>query len=162
MKTKDFNTLLNTTMLNIGSARQNLQTLLVAGFEQYKDHGNTIYLTKVYTTCIGVRALNTKLMGKFIMSMANVHIVTDKKSKEVSFRKNGKEVVVADLITVWYAYIDEAAAAKKANKAYAKKITKLINTAMKDAEQGINAHDVLKAILASDSINLNDLMEEVK
>lgn len=44
-------------------------------------------------------------------------------------------------------------------KDYAKKLTQLVTKALKDEDEGIDAKDVLYAILASDELSLQDLMQ---
>lgn len=97
----NFNTKLAGFKTSINNQRDNLNDLIVFGIEHYSEHGNTLYLSKVMNTCVGVKALPTQAIKQFIQDHANVAWKKDKAGNMV-FKKNGKEVV-AEIPTIkWY------------------------------------------------------------
>ena len=67
------------------------------------------------------------------------------------------EFLSVDTNNIWVWADNEIVIAAKP-KDYAKKITELVTKALKDEEQGIDAKELLFALLASDELTLGDLM----
>lgn len=63
--------------------------------------------------------------------------------------------------TIWTWADTEIEVAPKA-KNYGMKISKLVDKALNDAEEGIELKEVLFAIMSSDSVSLGDLMQSIK
>jgi hypothetical protein len=61
---------------------------------------------------------------------------------------------------IW-TWADKEIEVKAKAKNYAMKIGKLVDKALTDSDEGINLKEVLFAIMASDAVNLNDLMHSL-
>ena len=83
------------------SQRDNLQEFLEFGLLHYKEHGNTIYLSRTLNVCVGVSALPTRAIKDYIKDHANVQWKKDKAGNMV-FMKVGKKVEVTMPDVVWY------------------------------------------------------------
>jgi hypothetical protein len=84
-----------------------------------------------------------------------------KKIKDGSYAKKlakTEEWLEDEANDIWKFDADSLAPPVAKAKAYAEKITKLINKALKDEEQGITKAELRYAILASDDVTLADMM----
>lgn len=99
--TKNFNTKLSAVITSTKKMRENVQSLIGFGLEQYRDHGNASYLSSILNKCIGVKALPTVTLKDYIRDHANVNWTT-LKDKTKGFKKNGKDVEVTMPTVVWY------------------------------------------------------------
>lgn len=88
--------------------RDVLHHLLMFGFQQYKDHGNTGFLSEAICSVIKVKSLPTNNIKEYVKAHANValHQVKDAKPGDLQwvFKKQGKEVKVTMPTIVWYAH----------------------------------------------------------
>lgn len=97
----NFNKILTGVINGASRGRDVLQALLVFGLEHFRDTGDTVYLTRCLTACIGVQSLPTKTMKAFIQAHANV-TWTKASDSTMVFKKEGKEVTVKPVSTLWY------------------------------------------------------------
>lgn len=110
---KEFAAKLRGFKTSAANIRDNLQALLVYGFEQYRDHqGNATPLTEVMSVVSEVRTIPAKTIKAYIGAHANVALVKNKGTGKLVFKKNGKEVEVTMPVVPWYAH-----EANKANDA---------------------------------------------
>lgn len=86
--------------------RDVLQALIVFGLLQYKEHGNTGFLSEAINGVMKVRAIPTNNVKEYIKAHANVVLHENKKAtdKELRFvfKKQGKDVKVTEPTVVWY------------------------------------------------------------
>ena len=98
---KSFNKVLHGLVRSATAQRDLAQILLVFGLEHYKQHENTVYLTRMLNACVGVKSLPTRTMKEFIQAHANVSWQKTTDGSMV-FKKVGKEVQVTMPTTLWY------------------------------------------------------------
>lgn len=110
---KEFAAKLRGFKTSAANIRDNLQALLVYGFEQYRDHqGNATPLTEVMAVVSEVRTIPAKTIKAYIGAHANVALVKNKSTGKLVFKKAGKDVQVTMPVAPWYAH-----EANKANDA---------------------------------------------
>lgn len=100
---KSFKTVLKSWTTSQEKQRDVLQALLVFGFEQFKDHGNTGFLTEAINGVAKVKSIPTNNVKEYIKAHANValHQAKDGPFAWV-FKKSGKEVKVTMPTVSWY------------------------------------------------------------
>lgn len=99
--TKNFNAKLSGLINSAKTQRDNLQALIVFGLLQYRDHGNTTFLSIALNKCIGVKSLPTTTIKDYIKEHANLRW-TQLKDKSHGFKKDGSVVEVKEIQVTWY------------------------------------------------------------
>ena len=102
---QNFKSQLASLVRSTASQRDKLQALIEFGLAQYKEHGDTVYLTMAMRAVVGVRAFRTETLKGYIKAHANV-TWTKAKDKTMVFKKTGKgtEPEVKELDGVWYEF----------------------------------------------------------
>jgi hypothetical protein len=136
--------------------RDNLQSLIVAGLEQYAAHGNTVYLTSTLEKCIGVKSLPTASIKEYIKAHADVKWTKSKDGKNVVFAKStakGVERSVTMPDTAWYNHESKTKSEAKADtdgmaslKATYNRLTKLIADGKLKADSVVETQKALAAL----------------
>ena len=104
MNKSTFNKALSAFISSQTTQRDKLQVILMAGFEQAIDNGNTEYLTKALNACINVRSLPTNAIKEYV----KVHIENcawlKGKDGNMVFKKaiKAKPMIVTMPTVVWY------------------------------------------------------------
>jgi len=100
MESKAFNQKLSGLVRSARNQRENVQELIEAGLNQYQEHGNTVYLTKLLNECIGVKSLPTNSIKEYVKAHANVKWVKGKDG--MVFKKDGNDVHVTMPTDKWW------------------------------------------------------------
>lgn len=72
MKQQTFNTKLSGVVRSLNTSKVNIQELIEAGFAQYEEHGNTVYLTALVNKVKATKAAPLKTITAYIAEQANV------------------------------------------------------------------------------------------
>jgi hypothetical protein len=99
---KSFNVKLSGFVASSKNQRQSLQDLIEYGLETYKVHSDTSALSRIVNTLVGVRTIPSKTIKAYICDHANLKLAKVKGSIMFVFKKDGKEVVVKPVATVWW------------------------------------------------------------
>ena len=134
--------------------RDNAQEFIVFGLEQFRDHGNTGFLTMFLNGCVGIKSMPTRTLKDYIVEHAGV-VYAKLKDDTYGFKKSGKgdpQVTMPEV--VWYEW--EGGKHNKVKPmdvvALAKSLITRIEKAqkegkIKDEQAAIKIHDGLKALL---------------
>jgi len=101
MEFKTYKRKLNSVLKSAKTQRDNVQELIIAGLEQYSEHGSCNYLTMLVQGCIGVRSLPTRSITAYIQAHANVTWAKLKDGTD-GYKKKGKGVEVSMPDVTWY------------------------------------------------------------
>ena len=104
--TRNFNVKLAAIIRSATSMRANLQSLLIFGLDHYSGSGNedSGCLTRTLNACIGVKALPTRTMQKFIEAHANV-VWSKLKDGTPGFKKvKGEEATSTVPAIAWWEF----------------------------------------------------------
>lgn len=100
---KTFSTKLRGIVSSALNQRDNIQAVIVSGFEEYNEHGNSGQLSRVLKACVGVKSLPTKVILDYIKAHANVSYIKVKDGT-MQFKKSSGETActVIPFETTWY------------------------------------------------------------
>ena len=103
MEFKQFKNKLDGWYRSQKSQRDNLQELIVAALEHYRDHGDTGYLSLLVQRAVNVKSVPTRTVTEYIKVHANVRYVK-LKDGNYGFQKATKDqpVEVEMPTVVWY------------------------------------------------------------
>ena len=132
--TKTFNASLASTIKSAKTMRTNAQLLIDFGFIQYKDTGDSGYLSRIVAACIGVKSLNTAKMIGYIESIANVKHAKSKDGSHVFKKTPKEEPTINDYCENWYEF--ETAETVQGDFDVAAKIAAIVKGASKASEAG--------------------------
>ncbi|QZI86208.1 hypothetical protein PODOV061v2_0064 [Vibrio phage 172P1] len=99
----NFKSQLNGLVKSTTSQRDKLQAIIEFGLAQYKEHGDTVYMTMAMRAVVNVRAFRTETLKNYIKAHANV-TWAKAKDKTMVWKKVGKGTApeVKELDGVWY------------------------------------------------------------
>lgn len=99
-----FNNKLASMIANSVSLRQDAQSLIEFGLEQYKEHGDTGYLSRFVHAANSVRTLPARTLKDYIKAHANVQYVKNKAGDAMVFKKEvkGEAAEVLPLEQTWW------------------------------------------------------------
>jgi len=100
---KTFSTKLRGIVTSALNQRDNIQSVIVSGFEEYSEHGNSGQLSRVLKACVGVKSLPTKVILDYIKAHANVSYIKVKDGT-MQFKKASGETActVIPFSETWY------------------------------------------------------------
>lgn len=107
MNQKQFTSKLSNVIRSAKNIRENVQSLIIAALEHYRDSGDTVYLSQLVNGIVGVKALPTRAITDYIREYANVAWVSDK-AKDGQIVKRYKKASKDEPVTVtmpempWY------------------------------------------------------------
>jgi len=102
---KQFSDKLRGIKVSATALRENIQSLIEYGLEQYRDHnGNATPLTELLTVIHDVKTVSSKTIKLYIGAHANVAWQKNKATGKMRFVKAGKDVKVTMPDKVWWAH----------------------------------------------------------
>lgn len=103
---KNFSVNMAAIVRSAKTQRDNIQSAIAFSLHHYGEHADTMYLSKVLLSCVGVKSLATKTMQNFIQAHANV-VWSKGKDGSPCFKKCKDEQVKVEVITsLWYDFDD--------------------------------------------------------
>lgn len=108
---KSYSTNMAAIVRSAKSQRDNIQSAIAFSLSHYEEHGDTMYLSKTLTACVGVKSLATKTMQNFIQAHANVVWAKGKDGSPVFKKVKGEGVEVQIITTLWYNFDNSGQAA---------------------------------------------------
>ena len=168
MEFKQFKNKLDGFIKSQRTQRDNLQELIVAGLEHYRDHGDTGYLSLLIQRSVGVKSVPTKTITEYIKVHANVRYVK-LKDGAYGFQKATKDqpVEVEIPAVVWYEWKGGEHNKPKTDYDWEASIARLRQTmaskledgSIKKPEQAARVLGELDSLLDEDDLEVSELPE---
>lgn len=166
--TKQFTRACNNVSKGFGTKSEEYQQLLVLAVnEAAREAGgqvtnNLTWLTQALLTAKQTNGINFTKVVRYVKEVLCCNTIAWSAAKKQVVKSSVKGTVLTyntQPETTWYNYGKEPSIAAAFD--YGKRVTSAINSAMKADKGGMSAAEVVAAILASDSINLDDLLNAV-
>ena len=126
--TKNFTTKLSAWSKSAGSMRQTAQEILEFGFEQYLEHGDAGYLSRLVAAAFETKGINANQMKKFVLAHANLSWSGDTKSFSKTKGKKGEpNPAVVTTHGVWWEFEKPASQAAKKPLDVNARLTRLVD-----------------------------------
>lgn len=154
MNEKQFKAKLATITKSGKTLRENVQSVLIFGFEQAKEHGNLGYLSDVMRICIGVRALPTNAIKDYIKDYVEPIKWAKGPDGVVRFSKDGKngKLKVTMPTEPWFEHESVRKTQAKQDLHVAQRLKSLL-TALDNALKEHKVDDEALAKKASDALH---------
>ena len=166
--TKQFSKACQSVFGGIKARNEQVQQLLILAVNEAARESsgqvtnNLTWLTELIKYAEGTQGINFTKVVRYVKEVLCCNTVAWSATKNQLQKTSKKDVVLTyntEPESSWYDYGKANNAAKEFD--YGKRVTSAINSAMKADKGGMSAAEVVAAILASDSINLDDLLNAV-
>jgi len=101
VNSRTFNKVLGSFITSQKKSRDVLQSLIIFGLEQYKEHQNASFLSSIIIKCKGAKSIPTGTVKEYIKAHANVRFVKLSDGTH-GFKKDGEVAEVNTPDMPWY------------------------------------------------------------
>jgi hypothetical protein len=167
--TRQFNSALSTVFGSIAQRNNQIQQLLIiAVSEASRESGGQVtnnldWLTRILMVAQETKGVNLPKMVKYVKEVLCCNTVSWNSEKNRLAKVNDKAVKLTYNTSPDIACFDDG---KKETVAkvfdYGKRVTAAINSALSEDKGGMTVAEVMQAVMASDAVSLNDLMQAIE
>lgn len=168
---KQLNKAIKTVFGGVAQRNEQIQQLLLLGVnEAARTSGgqvtnNLSWLSNIIAVADNTKGVNAKRITRYVVNiLCNESVTYDSESKQLS-KKKSKEVKLSyttEPACEWYEY---EKAKDRANKAFdygSKRVTNVVTQALAEEKGNLSLNEVMQAVLAVETVTLNDLMSAME
>ena len=164
---KQLNKAIKTVLGSVAERNEQVQQLLILSVQEAaKESGgqvtnNLSWLSNIIALADNTKGVNAKRITRYVVNVLCRDTVSYNSETKQLAKKKSKEIKLKYTVEpaqAWYEYEKAKDSAKAAFDYGSKRVTNVVTAALDNEKGGLTLHELMQAVVASDSVNITDLM----